>query len=860
MIYGLVQPSAAKVHLVCLIDGRELALTEPTRYQSRVSGSSEEWLVHKFGGTSLRDADRYRVAGDILAQEPQPYRHAVVVSAMAGVTNTLLELVKRAAARDVTYVEGLKQLRSRELSALSELVPSADREALARRIEEDFKDLEDLLRATWLLRAPSERSEDVISGYGELWSAQRLALYLGTIGRSSTWLNAREVIVVEPGNTAPLVNWEATRAQFTAWLDRHSEQIVVVTGYIAQDHEGLATTLGRNGSDYTASIMGALTSAKQITIWTDVDGVLSADPRCVSDAVVLDKMSYDEAMELSYFGAKVIHPSTMGPAVEQQIPIVIRNSFAPDLPGTRIHVESGIEGTPVKGIASIGEMAVINLEGTSMIGVPGIAERLFSALREAEVSVVMISQGSSEHSICFVVPESQAHRAQSFVEQAFFRERHHGLIQSIEVTRDCTIVAIVGDRMAGVPGLAGRFFQALGQAGINVRAIAQGASERNISVVVDSSVAVRTLRALHAGFYLSDQTLSVGIIGPGLVGKTLLSQLQDNQARLLQEAKLDLRIRAIASSKKMLLDDRNINLTSWAEQLASQAEPTDLDRFAAHVQSEHLPHTVIVDTSASDAVAEHYADWLARGIHIVTPNKKAGSGPLERHQKIRQARNQSHFLYETTVGAALPILQTVHDLIQTGDTIQSVEGIFSGTLAYLFNAYTGDRPFSDIVREAKRMGYTEPDPRDDLSGMDVARKLVILGRESGIPISVEDVRIESLIPNGLESVGVSEFMERLDVMDAEMAQRFESAKANQEVLRFVGKLHKEGTATVSLENYPKDHPFARIQLTDNIVLFRSERYAANPLIVQGPGAGPEVTAGGVFADILRLGAYLGARI
>ncbi|MBX2813981.1 MAG: bifunctional aspartate kinase/homoserine dehydrogenase I [Myxococcales bacterium] len=837
-----------------------LVLRNKTSYWNGVSNTSSDWLVHKFGGTSLRDAERYRNAGDILGRDQSTARQAVVVSAMAGVTNTLIDLVQRAARHDSTYLEALKELRHREISTLSQLVSTPASTSLIQRIEEDFNNLEDLLRATWLLKSPAERTQDVTSSYGELWSAQRLALYLSTRGQSATWLDARQVLVVEPNEVAPMVNWERSQQLFNTWIEDHPETTVVITGYVAQQPDGLATTLGRNGSDYSASIFGALTSAQQITIWTDVDGVLSADPRHVQEAVVLNQLSYDEAMELSYFGAKVVHPKTMGPAIKDHIPIIIRNSLAPDRPGTRIHLHSADDGTPIKGIASINNMALVNLEGTSMIGVPGIAERLFSALREAQVSVVMISQGSSEHSICFVVPEHQAEAARNQVEQAFFREQYHGLIQRVEITRDCTVVAIVGDRMAGVPGVSGKFFRALGLAGINVRAIAQGASERNISVVVDSSAAIRTLRALHTGFYLSDQTLSVAIIGPGLVGSTLMDQLAHNQERLLRETKLDIRVRAIANSKAMMMSHRPINLHRWREEMQHHHKAADLGQLADHIQSDDFPHAVIIDMTASDDVAEHYPEWLNRGIHIVTPNKKAGGGSLRRYEQVQEAKQHAYFLYETTVGAGLPIIQTIHDLIQTGDTFHSVEGIFSGTLAYLFNAYTGDQPFSDIVREAKRLGYTEPDPRDDLSGMDVARKLVILGRETGIPISVEQIRIEGLTPQGLAEVSVAEFLERLEVMDEDMAKRYKEAQAKDEVLRFVGSLEADGSASVGLRNYPKNHPFAHIRLTDNIVQFQTQRYNDNPLIVQGPGAGPEVTAGGVFSDLLRLSAYLGARV
>jgi aspartokinase/homoserine dehydrogenase 1 len=657
------------------------------------------------------------------------------------------------------------------------------------------------------------------------------------------------------------VQWDSSNERIASTIERGFDGTLIITGFIASDPRGVQTTLGRNGSDFSASIFGALLDAETIHIWTDVDGVLSADPRRVPDAEVIDSLSYNEAMELAYFGAKVIHPQTMAPAVGRAIPIWIRNTFAPERPATLICADPE-SALPVKGITTIEDIALVNLEGAGMIGVPGTAHRLFGALREEGISVVLISQGSSEHSICCAVPRVECERAVAVVRAAFARELADGQIHSVEVDVDLAILAVVGDGMAGLPGVAAKVFGALGAAAVNVRAIAQGASERNISVVVPSKAATRALRAVHASFYLSDHTISIGVIGPGIVGRALLEQIASQSERLRRDLKLDLRVRGLLSSKRMLLSERGVPLEGWREALDGADEPADLSRFVEHVAAEHLPHHVIIDCTASGEVAAHYAGWLAAGIHVVTPNKKANSAPLADYRAVNAARRAggSHYLYEATVGAGLPVIQTLRDLRETGDDIVSIEGIFSGTLAYLFNVYDGRRAFSDIVREAKQRGYTEPDPRDDLSGMDVARKLIILGREMGLTLEMSDVKVESLVPAGLEQGSVQDFLDRLPAHDAVMAARVERAGAAGKVLRYVGRLTASGDATVGVVECDARHAFANIALTDNVVRFATTRYSSNPLIVQGPGAGPEVTAGGIFADLLRLSAYLGARL
>ena len=494
-----------------------------------------------------------------------------------------------------------------------------------------------------------------------------------------------------------------------------------------------------------------------------------------------------------------------------------------------------------------------------MIGVPGTADRLFAALRNAGVSVTLISQASSEHSICIAVPQELADRARTVISDAFADELASGQIQSVDITDAQSIVAVVGDGMAGSPGLAAKFFGTLGRAGINVRAIAQGSSERNISAVVDSDDVVRALRAAHSGFYLSSKTISIGIIGPGSVGSTLLEQIHTQSERLIDDFNLDLRVRAIARSKYMLLGERRIDLEDWEQSFADSAEDLDLERFERHVNAEHLPHAVMIDCTASDTIARCYDGWLERGIHVVTPNKKAFSSDYAYYETIKDASKQSnaHCLYETTVGAALPVISTLRDLVGTGDKIRSVEGIFSGTLAYLFNIYDGSRPFSNIVRQARENGFTEPDPRDDLSGMDVARKLTILARELGQKIEIGDFPVENLVPEELRGVTIDEFLDKLPDYDEQILELFGEADKQNKKLRYVARLNADGDASVGLEMVDAGHAFANINLTDNIVQFVTERYSSSPLVVQGPGAGPAVTAGGIFADVLRLATYLG---
>ena len=821
------------------------------------------WTVHKFGGSSLADARGFERAAGIVLGDPSP-RVAVVVSAMQGVTNALFALLDRAVSGDDQWQGALDALQEQYSAVSDELISDPDRRAALLDAQAgECRDVADILHSAVLIQSAGPRMEALVSGCGELWSARLLAALISERGagdgREARWLDARDVLRVEPGELGVVVDWEASGKHLERLLANDPTPVRVVTGYIARDGRGLQMTLGRNGSDFSASIFSALLDAESLTIWTDVEGVMSADPARVPEAHVIRELSYNEAMELAYFGARVIHPQTMGPVVSKKIPVWIRSSFKPELRGSLISAE-GDRNEPVKGITMIENVTMLSLEGSGMIGVPGTADRLFNALSKAQVSVLLITQASSEHSITFAVPQVHADRAQQVTRDAFAQEM--GLGQVNRVTRDdgVNVLALVGDGMVGIPGVAGRFFSVLGRAGVNVIAIAQGSSERNISAVVTGDSATRALRAAHGGFYLSHTTLSLGVIGVGNVGAELLDQMAQAADPLRENFNLDFRVRAIANSSRMHLASRSLDLADWREALEKEGETLDLERFSAHVNPDHLPHAAIVDCTASETISESYADFFRAGIHVVTPNKRAQSAPHEAYERLHELRrsNGVHMLYETNVGAGLPVIETLRDLIATGDEVLSVEGIFSGTLAYLFNALDASSDFSQVVRQARDAGYTEPDPREDLSGMDVARKLLILARELKLRMDLADVEVESLAPEELSEATVEEFLDGLGRYDGDMRGRLEKAGEEGCVLRYVGRLNSEGRASVRLESLPEDHLFARLDLTSNMFLFRTARYSDSPLVVQGPGAGPEVTAAGIFADLLRLARMLGA--
>ncbi len=810
------------------------------------------WIVHKFGGSSLADAGAFEHVVRLMTSETGSRRQAVVVSAMQGTTDALIDLAEQAAHEADDWPRALDALRTRHLECAASLGLS---EAAIEPIDLSFRRLRHLLESFGLLGSVPEEAMDLVAALGEQWSARLLAGAFAARGESARFVDAREVIRIRRGELGPIALLEQSRERLEPILGDEPGRLVV-TGFCCRDERGRIATLGRDGSDFTATILAALLDAEEVQIWTDVEGVLNADPGRVPNAQVIERLSYREAFELAYFGARVLHPQTLSPLLERDLPVRIRSTRHPERQGTRID-RDGSDLPPVKGMTAIRDLALVTIEGSGMLGVPGTAERVFSTLHRGGISVTMISQGSSEHSICCVVPAADAGRAEQLLTEAFTREIAAGQLQAIRHEDRIEVLAAVGDGMAGSPGVAGRLFSALGRAGVNVRAIAQGSSERNISIAVTRDQSERALRALHAAFYLSEHTLSIGVIGPGQVGQALLAQLRDAGPRLAETAGIDLQIRAVANSTVMILDDRRVPVAAMSGDL-SAGEPLDYERLAAHVRAERLPHAVLIDCTASGVPPEHYADWLEAGIHVITPNKQAGAGDLERYRTLRMldARGPARWRYEATVGAGLPVVQTLRDLVDSGDRVDAIEGIFSGTLAWLFNRFEPGMLFSDLVREAHAAGYTEPDPADDLSGMDVARKLVILGRELGLDLTVDDIDVGPLLPDpGLS--GAEAVFAALPEMDPAMTERLEAARAAGGCLRYTATLGADGSARVGLEQLAGDHPFAHLALTDNVVAFRTRRYCDNPLIVQGPGAGPDVTAAGVFSDLLRIAQSLG---
>ncbi|TKY47810.1 Bifunctional aspartokinase/homoserine dehydrogenase 2 [Spatholobus suberectus] len=831
----------------------------------------EAWSVHKFGGTCVGNSSRIKNVADIIINDDSE-RKLVVVSAMSKVTDMMYDLVHKAQSRDESYVSALDAVLEKHSSTAHDLLAGDDLATFLSQLHQDIGDLKAMLQAIYIAGHATESFTDFVVGHGELWSAQILSLVIKKNGTDCKWLDAREVLIVNPTRSDQVdPDYLESEQRLEKWYSRNPSKVIVATGFIASTPQNIPTTLKRDGSDFSAAIMGALFRARQVTIWTDVDGVYSADPRKVSDAVILKTLSYQEAWEMSYFGANVLHPRTIVPVIRYGIPIIIRNIFNLSTSGTKICHPSIIGDEDrqilknyVKGFTTIDNLALVNVEGTGMAGLPGTASAIFGAVKDVGANVIMISQASSEHSVCFAVPEKEVKAVAEALQSVFHGALHAGRLSQVAIIPNCSILAAVGQKMASTPGVSATLFDALAKANINVRAVAQGCSEYNITVVVKREDSVKALRAVHSRFYLSRTTIAMGIIGPGLIGSTLLDQLSDQAAILKEEFNIDLRVMGIMGSKLMLLDDdTGINLDKWREVREEKGEVANLEKFVQHVHGNHfIPNTVLVDCTADSVIASNYDDWLRKGIHVITPNKKANSGPHYEYLRLRALQRQSyaHYFYEATVGAGLPIISTLRGLLETGDRILQIEGIFSGTLSYIFNNFKDGRVFSEVVAEARDAGYTEPDPRDDLSGTDVARKVIILARESGLKLELSDIPVENLVPEPLRvSASAQEFMQQLPKFDQELTEKLKDAESAGEVLRYVGVVDVTNQkGVVKLRRYKKDHPFAQLSGSDNIIAFTTRRYKNQPLIVRGPGAGAQVTAGGIFSDILRLASYLGA--
>lgn len=813
--------------------------------------------VLKFGGSSVGHPDRIRGIVDILKTYYASGDHfTVVFSAFGGVTDSLIEMSQLAAAGNDRYGHLFQLFTDRHQVAIADLLPEGPiGQETAQQLRRSHEVLKNLLYGIFLVREASPRTMDYVLSFGERSSAYIIAQALQQAGVPAEYLDARRVIKTDKSFGSAKVNFEKSYLKIAEYYSQHPK-VQVVTGFIASAKGGLTTTLGRGGSDYTASLLAAGLGAAAIEIWTDVSGVLTADPRRVKKAFTIPKMTYAEAMEMSHFGAKVIYPPTLMPALQLRIPLYIKNTFAPDFAGTKVSEESNPAGSAVRGISSINEIALCTVSGTGMFGVPGIAGRIFGALAIAGINVILITQGSSEHAISFAVQPTAAEAARGAVESAFAFEIDRGVVNNVKVERDLCVVAIIGENMRYQPGISGRLFRALGKNGINAVAIAQGSSELNISVVIAREDETKALNALHESFFLSDyKTLHLFIVGVGLIGGTLLEQIRKQNDYLRERRGMELKVVGLANSKRMIFQADGIDLDNWKAELQKEELVVDLAVFVGKMRDLNLSNSIFIDNTADPTIANFYESILDESISISTPNKIATSSGYLQYQRLKNIADKRgvQFRYETNVGAGLPVISTLRDLMDSGDRITKIEGVLSGSLSYIFNNLDGERRFADIVREAKEKGFTEPDPRTDLSGKDIGRKILILARETGATIDGEAVRIDGFLPDGaMEAASVAEFLSIIEDQNDHFVSLYESAAKEGKVLRMIATLEGED-ASVGIQAVGPGNPFYTLSGSDNMIVFTTDRYSVRPLVVRGPGAGAEVTAAGVFAEIIQIG-------
>ena len=815
--------------------------------------------VLKFGGSSVGSVESISKLLQIIEKEECGSEMPVVVlSAMSGVTNLLSEMAYKA-EKGIALTDDLKNLEERHFHMIKELLAVSKQNPVFTKLRILFNELEDILHGVMILGELTPRTRDLILSYGERCSAFMISKIAGQKHDDDLFVSAADLIKTDSNYGQARVNMELSELLIRDFYQNNSDKVIFITGFIASNEDGRITTLGRGGSDYTAAIIASALNAEEIEIWTDVNGMMTADPRMVKKAFSLPELSYTEAMELSFFGAKVIYPPTMIPAFLKKIPIVIRNTFEPEFPGTVIRQNCENSNLAIKGISSINDISIINIEGSGMVGKAGFSGRLFSLLAREQINIILITQSSSEHSITFAIHPADAEKAHQLIVQEFELELLAKKMEAPVFEQNLSVLAIVGENMKQTPGISGKLFHALGRNGINVRAIAQGSSEYNISVVIDRADLNKGLNAVHDAFFVNlNKTLHLFCVGTGNIGATLFRQLLAHQEFLQKHNGLQIKVVGISNSRKMIFDEEGIDFENWEELLQNCGEKADLSSFVQKMKEMNLPNCVFADNTASIQPIAFYHEIFSSNISIVTCNKIGNSGSLDQYKLFRDTARLHgvDFFYETNVGAGLPIVKTLKDLMLSGDRILSIEAILSGTISYIFNNYKGDISFHDVVKQAQEKGYTEPDPRDDLRGTDFMRKMLILARDAGYELEAKDVIIENMLPQPcLDAQSVDDFYLALKEEHAFFEDMKNKSEMDKKVLRYIGKL-EHGQVKISLQMVDDAHPFYALSGSDNIISFSTERYSERPMVVKGPGAGAEVTAAGVFADIVNVGAKI----